>query len=52
MTPKATCSHGHPWTQENTYYFGRGYRICKACGRERDRPRRLLRRTLVKIKRP
>jgi len=29
------CIHGHPYTHENTYIDGKGYRRCRACAEER-----------------
>lgn len=33
----ATCRHGHPRTEENTYTAPNGYRSCKACRNDRSR---------------
>lgn len=35
-----TCHAGHPFDEENTYFYPAGNRECKACRRERDRARR------------
>lgn len=32
--------NGHPFDEENTYFYPAGNRECKACRRERDRARR------------
>ena len=34
------CSHGHEWTDENTYWY-RGNRSCRACHNNRERARHL-----------
>lgn len=31
-----TCSHGHPWNEENTGFY-RGRRVCRACDREQHK---------------
>lgn len=40
---RATCSHGHPYSRENTAWQvdkrGRQYRQCRTCHRERQRAR-------------
>jgi len=33
---KPACKKGHPFTEENTRLDARGYRSCRACGRERS----------------
>lgn len=32
---KTACPHGHPYTEENTYYAKNGQRQCRECGRLR-----------------
>lgn len=34
---KTHCIHGHEFTDENTYIDPRGWRACRACGREAQR---------------
>lgn len=36
---KTHCKHGHPFDEENTYYWGNNQRMCKACNRRRDKER-------------
>ena len=36
---KTHCPHGHPYDAENTYRRPNGTRVCRACGRGRDRIR-------------
>jgi hypothetical protein len=45
---KTHCKHGHEFTPENTYLFGRGgvHRMCKTCGRENLRARRRAKRAV------
>lgn len=38
------CINGHAWTEENTYRRARGWRQCRACGRELLRQRKLTQR--------
>lgn len=33
------CLHGHPWTEENTYYEPSGKRACRACMRRKAQKR-------------
>lgn len=37
---KTECTHGHPFSEENTLYTKTGKRVCRACARERVRRRR------------
>lgn len=39
------CPQGHEYTPENTYMHPRGSRICRECGRERNRAARRRERT-------
>lgn len=39
-----TCKHGHPWTNETTYFDPRGNRSCRQCRTERVRQSRARRR--------
>lgn len=34
---KTTCSHGHPYTKDNTYTDPKGARHCRVCRRAHDR---------------
>jgi hypothetical protein len=43
---RTECTHGHPYTVENTYYDSRGYRVCRACSAASQR-RSLARREQV-----
>lgn len=38
--PVTHCSHGHEYTDENTWTDTRGNRFCRACNRERQRARK------------
>lgn len=46
---RSTCSHGHPWTEANTYYW-KGIRQCRACNREGTRRWREVRGIIRKPK--
>lgn len=42
---KTECVHGHPFDEENTYYFGeKRYRLCKACNAASNLRRRQTKR--------
>lgn len=36
---KTHCPQGHPYDEANTYWTSNGWRICRACNRERGRRR-------------
>lgn len=36
---KTHCPQGHPYSEENTYYYKDGWRMCRTCLRERRRKR-------------
>ena len=47
--PRTHCPHGHAYTDENTYVDKRNKRMCRACGRAKDRRRRLTRAGRIHI---
>lgn len=34
---RTECVNGHEWTEENTYRYPDGHRLCRACGRDSHR---------------
>lgn len=49
LREKTHCPQGHPYDQENTRIDTAGSRVCRQCGRERARERRLAKRQTANV---